>query len=350
VVIIDGRRVVPLFAVLTAVVLTGCTAGAGAAPVSETTASSDPAPVPSTPSAQIPITTDSPAGTVTPEQLPVDPVFTERVVQLAPGAIDEASGIAASQGNPGAYFLIDDDRDVVFAVASDGSVLATIGVDGMYRAHAESISGANCGSTPLPDDSSADRCLYIGGVGDNEAVREDVVVYRIAEPDLADPPTEPVPADEWRYTYPDGAHDSDAMMVDSDGSIVIVTKPYEGKSPTGIYRGAPGGGELTLVREFTPPRPVIPLRTFFTGNVAVDVAAEPGRVLLLTYDELQEFTAPDPAADITDFPDWPHHRLPMPSMPQAEGVSGEVEGCGYVVASEAGPGGDRGSLAFIGCS
>ena len=268
-VIIDRRRVWLLLGVLAAVTLSGCTAGAGAAPAGDTTAPSDPSPVASTSSAQAPMTSDSPAGTVTPEPVPVDPVFTERVVQLAPGAIDEASGIAASQGNPGAYFLIDDDRDVVFAVASDGSLLATIGVDGMTRAHAESISGANCGSTPLPDDSSASRCLYIGGVGDNEAVRDDVVVYRIAEPDLAEPPTEPVPADEWRYTYPDGAHDSDAMMVDSDGSIGDRHQTVRGEvadrhlSGRTRWRGAHVGPGLG-------PRPVIPLRTFFTGNVAVE--------------------------------------------------------------------------------
>ena len=88
----------------------------------------------------------------------------------------------------------------------------------------------------------------------------------------------------------------------------------------------------------------------FTGNVVTDLAAAPGRVLLLTYDELTEYTAPDPAADITGFPDWPHHRLPMPDLPQAEGSPAMVEGCGYVVASEAGPGGDRGSLGIIRCS
>ena len=292
---------------------------------------------------------DSAAGTVTPEPVPVDPVFTERVVQLPPGTVDEASGIAASVGNPGAYFLIDDGRDGIFAVASNGSLLADIAVDGMSKVEAEALSGGECGSTP-GQGSPADRCLYIGGIGDNASQREDIVVLRIAEPDLAAPPTEPVPADEWRYTYPDGPRDAESMMVAADGSIIIVTKPHQGQSPTRIYRGAPGGSELEFVREFTPPSPVIPLRTLFTGNVAVDTSAAPGRVLLLTYDEVQEYTAPDPTADITNFPDWPHHRLPMPSMPQAEGVSGEVEGCGYVVASEAGPGGDRGSLAFIGCN
>lgn len=295
------------------------------------------------------MTSNAPAGTVTPEPVPVDPVFTERVVQLTPGTVDEASGIAASVGNPGAYFLIDDGRDGIFAVASDGSLLADIAVDGMSKVEAEALSGGECGSTPGLG-SPADRCLYIGGFGDNASQREDIVVLRIAEPDLAAPPTEPVPADEWRYTYPDGPRDAESMMVAADGSIIIVTKPHQGQSPTRIYRGAPGGSELEFVREFTPPSPVIPLRTLFTGNVAVDTSAAPGRVLLLTYDEVQEYTAPDPTADITNFPDWPHHRLPMPSMPQAEGVSGEVEGCGYVVASEAGPGGDRGSLAFIGCN
>ena len=158
-----------------------------------------------------------------------------------------------------------------------------------------------------------------------------------------------MPADQWRYTYPDGPHNAESMMVDADGAVIIVTKPDGGNTPTRMYRADPGGGELAFVREFTPPEPQVRLRTMFTGNIVTDLAAAPGRVLLLTYDELTEYTAPDPAADITGFPDWPHHRLPMPALPQAEGVTAMIDGCGYVVASEAGPGGKHGSLGVVSC-
>ena len=81
------------------------------------------------------------------------------------------------------------------------------------------------------------------------------------------------------------------MLVDPDGSLLIITKPKNG-APHRMYRGDPGGGELTFVREFRIPGSERPMRTILTGNVATDLAATPGRVLLLTYDDVHEYTAP----------------------------------------------------------
>jgi hypothetical protein len=284
---------------------------------------------------------------------PTPPTLTTTVVPLAPGVSDEASGIAASTSTPGAYYLIDDGTgtDGVAAVGSDGALLARITVEGLSAGNAETLSAGTCGSSPLPDGASADTCLYVGDIGDNAATRSDIAVYRFAEPDLADPPTDPVLAEEWRYTYPDGPQNAEAMMVDADGSLIIVTKPpAEGALPHRIYRAEPGGGELVFIREFSPPAATHPFKTLFTGNVVTDLAAAPGRVLLLTYDDVQEYLPPDPAAALSTFPDWPHRPLPLPGLPQAEGITATADGCGYVVASEAGPGGKSGSLGIVSCS
>lgn len=297
--------------------------------------------------------TTSAGGTTTAGGTPSGPVpLIESVVMLAPGTADEASGIAASNTVPDAYFLVDDGTgtEQLVAVAGDGQVIARIDVDGMSADNAEALASGTCGSTPLPTpDSSAGReCLYIGDIGDNSEQRDSITIYRIAEPDLTSPPSDPVPADEWTYTYPDQPQNAEAMLVDTSGSLLIVTKPSDGK-PHHIYRGDPGGGELTFVREFRPPEPAIPMKTLFTGNVVTDAAAAPGRVLLLTYDEVQMFVAPDPAAEIADFPDWPHTRMPLPALPQAEGITAVPNGCGYTVASEAGPAGKAGELGIVRC-
>jgi hypothetical protein len=283
---------------------------------------------------------------------PPAPAVSQSVVQLPPGTSDEASGIAASTSSPGDYFLIDDGTgtDQVVAVASDGSEVARIAVDGMSASNAEALASGSCGATPLPDDSTPQHCLYVGDIGDNSARRPDIGIFRFADPDLATPPADAVAADEWRYTYPDGPQNAEAMLAAPDGSLLIVTKPpATGGLPHRMYRAEPGGGELVFVREFRPPPAERPLRTLFTGNVVTDLASSPGRVLLLTYDEVQEFTAPDPAADITNFPDWPHHRVPAPELPQAEGIASALDGCGYTLASEAGPAGKNGSLGLVSC-
>jgi len=304
-------------------------------------------------SAPAPGSTRSPSGPAVPDSpATVGPTFTQSVVQLAPGVSDEASGIAASTTVAGAYFLVDDGSGAsdVVAVGSDGGVLARIGVDGMSAGNAEALSAGPCGPTPLPDGSTGPSCLYVGDIGDNKEQRPDIALFRLAEPDLDALPADPVPADDWQYTYPDGPHNAEAILVDRDGSVLVVTKPpAAGGFPHRIYRAAAGGGELTFVREFTPPAADRPLRTLFTGNVVTDLASGPGRVLLLTYDEVQQFTAPDPAAELSSFPDWPHHRLPLTALPQQEGITAAVDGCGFAVASEAGPGGRQGSLAVVSC-
>ena len=295
----------------------------------------------------------APAGTTAPSA-PARAI-TLRTVDLAPGVNDEASGIALSTTAPGLFYLVDDGTGTSDLAVVDelGALVTRLELTGMSADNAEALTAGSCGAAiPRPDGGTDGSCLYVGDIGDNAERRADITIYRAAEPDLstvapgADPIT--VAADEWRYTYPDRPQNAESMMVAPDGSIIVVTKPRNG-APHRMYRGEPGGGALTFVREFQVPGSRRPMRTILTGNVATDVAATPGRVLLLTYDDVHEYTAPDPASDPTTFPDWPNRSLPFPPLAQAEGIAGATDGCGYVVASEAGPGGTAGSLGIATC-
>lgn len=339
---------------LAAVALTACSGpGSGAAGSAESNAVAQditsPAPT-ATPRTAAPesLTSDS-----TEARVPPDPHLTSVTVPLGAGVANEASGITAATTAPGAYLLIDDGTGTgaVAAVGSDGRSIASIAIDSLSADNAEAISAGPCGATPLPAGQQAERCLYIGDIGDNSKRREDIAVIRFTEPDLAAPPTKPVLADEWHYTYPDGAQNAEAMLVDSDGSLIVVTKPAAaaGALAHRMYRGEPGGGELVFLREFSPPASQRPVKTLFTGNVVTDLAATPGRVLVLTYDDVHEYRAPEPGAELSTFPDWPHRALLMPAVPQAEGITGSADDCGYTVAAEAGPVGSTGWLGIVTC-
>ena len=362
-----GRRRPLLSGVLMALAISACS-NAGAAddgsgngtprsPVSPQTALSRPAPPPVLSStAATPATSSAtPATEPATGTAPAPDTFSESVAHLAKGVSDEASGVAVSSRTPNAFFLVDDATGTgdIVAVDAKGTLLTRMPVSGMSAANAEALSSGPCGTTPLPGAPASD-CLYVGDIGDNNSRRDDIAVYRLAEPDIrgasGSGADDPLPADEWHYTYPDGPHNAEGMIIDTDGSVLVVTKPGRaGSPPHRMYRGAPGGGELVLVREFRPPDAQRPLRTMFTGNVVTDLATAPGRVLLLTYDEVQEYKAPKADAPLSSFPDWPHRRLPLGGLPQAEGVASAADGCGYVVASEGGPGGGNGSLAVVTC-
>jgi hypothetical protein len=77
-------------------------------------------------------------------------------------------------------------------------------------------------------------CLYVGDLGDSLRRRGTVQVYRFEEPLLAFdriPRTYGITGVQKLVVgYPDGAHDARALVVLADGSVLIVTSGFDGKS------------------------------------------------------------------------------------------------------------------------
>ncbi len=143
-------------------------------------------------------------------------------------------------------------------------------------------------------------------------------------------------SEKWVYSYPDGAHNAESLIVTAE-AIVIVTKPDRGAKDHRIYSGPLGGGGLRLVHTFRPPAPADPRQSLITGVVATDADWDGTRVLLLTYDDVISYEAPAAGADPADFAAWPHRQVPIPALDQAEGIASLADHCGYAVVSEARP-------------
>ncbi|WP_158563885.1 hypothetical protein [Jiangella anatolica] len=259
----------------------------------------------------------------------------ETVGTLGDDTVVEVSGMAASVRTPGLYYVVGDEPGTtqVAAVREDGTLVATIELAGMDTENAEALAVGPCGDDP------ASSCLYVGDIGDHVG-RDHVTVHRAPEPDLDDPPAS-VEADALEYTYEDGPTDAEALVVDADGRPLIVSKaPFdEDTGETGstrLYRGPADGGELALLGEIVLPEPESGFLAGLVGNVVTDASADlgAGRVLLRTYDEVLEYRAPAPGADVAEFPDWPLRRVPAGSVLQAETVAYTVDGCGYLTTSE----------------
>jgi hypothetical protein len=138
--------------------------------------------------------------------------------------VAEASGLAISRRVPGRLWAHNDSgQPVLFALDSRGAVAGQVRVSGASVEDWEAIAAGPCGTG---------SCLYIGDIGDNEAGRQNITVYRVPEPETASG-TAAVSA-VLRATYPDGAHDAEALLVDPDGRLYIVTKGDTG--PLGVYR------------------------------------------------------------------------------------------------------------------
>ena len=81
---------------------------------------------------------------------------------------------------------------------------------------------------PCASSDSTPSCIYIGDVGDNDARRRYVTIYRIAEPEaLTSPPGNAVPVPvlgRVNIRYADRPHDVEAMYATADGSVFLITK------------------------------------------------------------------------------------------------------------------------------
>ena len=150
-------------------------------------------------------------------------------------ALPEASGLAIGRSTTRLWMHNDSGAPELIAVDPTGAVSGRLTLSGVRVEDWEAIASGPCGSG---------NCLYVGDIGDNDAKRKRITVYRVQEPEKT---TGSVPADAMHAIYPDGAHDAETLLVAPDGSLFIVTKGDTG--PIGVYkfpRGAKPGSTVTL--------------------------------------------------------------------------------------------------------
>lgn len=151
-----------------------------------------------------------------------------RLGTLEDSGLRESSGLVASRTTPGLYWTHNDSGDGPFLYAFDnrGGRRGTWRVAGAAARDWEDIAA---GPGPKPGATY----LYIGDIGDNRRVRKEVIVYRVPEPtiiaaDVSSKKSTPLTtetAEIIRLRYPDGSHDSEALLVHpATGDIYLITK------------------------------------------------------------------------------------------------------------------------------
>lgn len=155
--------------------------------------------------------------------------------------------MATSAVHAGAFYVHNDSGDTArfFATNESGDDLGTFNVT-----NASAIDWEDMARGPCADPKQS--CLYFGDIGDNLERRSDYVVYRVPEPAKLGGGTTSVNAEAFPFQYPDGSHDSEALMVHpTTGAVYLVTKtlgqsklyelpqPLDGSSKaTAILRGS----------------------------------------------------------------------------------------------------------------
>lgn len=239
------------------------------------------------------------------------PVHAVRTGVFQDPDLRESSGVARSRAMPGVLFTINDSGNppVIFATDSSGRALGRWTVPGVQNRDWEALAIGRC---------PAGSCLYIGDTGDNQEQRSTARLYRVREPTRLErfrgaADATPLGLDSIIVRYPDGAHDVEAMWVDDNGSVMLVSKGRSGG--VRLYRvrpdpGAPGPVQAELLQVL----PIVPDQGL--GRWVTDAARSPsGRtVAIRTYTELYLF--PLAAAD----------RLGTPAVCNLAGLEPQGEG------------------------
>lgn len=251
-----------------------------------------------------------------------------------PDDVHEASGVAVSRRHSGILWTHNDSGEpYIHAINAEGQSAGRVRVSGARLEDWEDIALAPC---------AGGDCLYIADIGDNNAKRPFVTVYRVPEPAPGEAQTRP--AEALQASYPDGAQDAEAMFVHS-GQIYILTKGETG--PVALYRFPasvqPGKtAQLERVREFAGDD--VKRKERITG---ADASPDGKWIAVRTVRNLSLY----PAQDFVGNGGQPPREMDLEELKEAKG-----EGIGFapdgalILTSEGGKKKDPATFARLACS
>jgi hypothetical protein len=245
----------------------------------------------------------APAASSSPSPPPSPPVV-DRVVR--DGRLPESSGLAASLRHPGVLWTHNDSGHPaqLFAIGADGRTVATVRVAGAPATDWEAVAAYR--------GSDGRAMIAVADIGDNAAARASVSIVVLAEPELRSATVRPERV--IRLTYPGGATDAEALLVDPDGRrAFVVSKGLLGcdlyEVPATAWTARSATAQAVLV-----DRAGVPLVLVTDG-----VMGPGGHPILRTYGELALLPPVDDS--VTGGSLQPLATLRLPEQKQGEGLA-----------------------------
>ena len=275
----------------------------------------------------------SQAASMNPQAAPAAQCRVDGMLARLP-AVREASGVAVSRRASDRFWTHNDSGEpVLLMIDAGGAVTTRVQLTGATVVDWEAIAAGPCASG---------SCLYIGDIGDNNARRDQITIYRVTEPAGANASSATVEA--FHGKYPDGAHDAETLLVTADGGLYIVTKGSTG--PVALYRfprDVRAGAPAVQLERIGAPRSA--------GRVSNDeqltdgaVSSDGARVVLRTHDSLFFYRSPQFFAG--NWREDARVNLEHVDEPQGEGVAFGPGNAVYLV----GEGGGAGTFVRLQCA
>ena len=225
--------------------------------------------------------------------------------------LGEVSGIALSRVHPDTLWMTNDSGGgpLLYAVdTTDCTIRATLTLlDTPARDHEALAIGR---------DADGNDVIWVGDIGDNRESWPYARIHKVIEPDeLVDAD---VPVTTYRFTYPGGPANAEALMADpEDEQLWVITKK------DGV------GGVYALPSPMSDSRtPMEVERIGRARSQVTDAAMAPGgtRFVVRDYLSAEVFTGAPPGEA--------QARFGLPLQPQGEAITWTADGTGLLVASE----------------
>ncbi|MCL5317474.1 MAG: hypothetical protein M1503_04310 [Thaumarchaeota archaeon] len=223
----------------------------------------------------------------------------------------------ASRTYPGIYWMISDSGNPahLYAIDKSGATKGVFKVSGATNRDWEDIAIDGSGH------------IWIGDIGDNSKVYSSYIVYKVNEPNPYDSATSTSAATAYRFVYPDGAHDAEALFV-WQGTPYIVQKNWASE----VYAFPTLDSSRIVALKY--------VGKFAGGNAitGADISTDGHRLALINdnynYHWIIERSAT--STNVTDFFTSPTKQWRIYYSNQQGEAIGFSEGSGFVVASEQG--------------
>ncbi|TVR04366.1 MAG: hypothetical protein EA398_02340 [Deltaproteobacteria bacterium] len=249
---------------------------------------------------------------------------------LPPGLV-EASGIVQSAWDDDRFWLHNDSSHPpeLFAIRGDGTLLSilTLPVDNRDW---EDISRGPC-----DENDDQHRCLYVGEIGDNNARYPSIAVHRIREPRelLPELTLQPEDVDTMHLDYLEGPRDAEALVVDDDMRLWILTKRPAGQTELHTAPFIPNDEAEPWPLEFVRDFSLAELGPGAAADMvtAADWDSERSLLILRLYSRALVFPVPD--RDLRRLFELPGTRVPTGMEIQGEAIAWTRDG-GYIHVAE----------------
>jgi hypothetical protein len=233
-------------------------------------------------------------------------------------ALTEVSGIADSKANPGYLWVQQDSGNPpeVGLLQHNGLFLKNIRLAGIHNRDWEDMV---LSAGPRP----GIEYLYIAETGDNLLVHSDYAIYRLEEPLAATDTVRSV--DRIAFFYPDGSHNTEAILVDPVSKDIYIITKTDLKSK--IFKLSYPYSTTTMNRAEAVGA--------LTYNYAVSAAMSPGgkEILVKTYDAIYYYPRKTGETILQALTNQPVS-LPYVQEPQGEAIVFAGNDSGFYTLSE----------------